>query len=127
MLDALQAIALLGLIVCQYILIRGCFRINETIPLAGGNITAKIDRTADLLDEMAQLIADLSDGLGGSTVPQPVPSPMEALLSAFMSRTAMGGHASQSQEWEILPPDENPTTDTQNDQPQHDGPAIPRG
>jgi hypothetical protein len=110
MLDALQALALLGLIVCQYFLIRGCFGISEALPIQGGAITSKIDRTADLLDEVAQLIADLSDGLGGNGNAPPPPSPMEAILTAFMSKTAMGGHASQSQEWEVLPPnqDENP-------------------
>jgi len=116
MLDALQAIGLLGLIACQYILIRGCFAIKDEIPLAGGSITTKIDRTADLLDEMAQLISDFSDSMTGSGNTPPPPSPMEAILTAFMSKTAMGGHASQSQEWEILPNNDDPpqTVEAQN-------------
>jgi len=108
MLDALQAIGLIGLIACQFVLIRGCFRINETIPVAGGAITSKIDRTADLLDEMAQLIADFSDTMTGSGNTPPPPSPMEAILTAFMSKTAMGNHASQKQEWEIYPNNDDP-------------------
>ena len=110
MLDALQAIGLLGLIACQFVLIRGCFRINETLPIQGGQITSKIDRTADLLDEVAQLIADFSDYIAGNGNTPPPPSPLEAILTAFMSKTAMGGHGSKSEEWEVLPPnqDENP-------------------
>ena len=116
MLDALQAIGLLGLIACQFVLIRGCFKINETIPIAGGSITTKIDRTADLLDEVAQLISDFSDNITGSGNTPPPPSPMEAILNAFISKTTMGDHATQSQEWEVLPPndDETPPVEAQN-------------
>ena len=53
MLEEMQSLALLGLLVCQYYLIRGCFRINESIPVAGGGIRDEITRTADLLDEVA--------------------------------------------------------------------------
>jgi len=108
MLDALQGLALLGLLICQYYLIRGCFAIQEGIADSGGSITTKIDRTADLLDEMAQLIADFSDSMGGEQHPQPPMSPMNALLTAFMSRTPMADHATQSEEWEVLPNNDNP-------------------
>ena len=116
MLDELQAIGLLGLIACQYILIRGCFAIKDEIPLAGGTITTKIDRTADLLDEMAQLIADFTDGMTGSGNAPPPPSPFEAILTSFMSRTSMANHATPQQEWEILPNDNDPsqTVEAQN-------------
>jgi hypothetical protein len=107
MLDALQALALLGLIVCQYFLIRGCFKINETLPIQGGVIAGRIDRTADLLDEVAQLIADFSDNIGGNGNTPPPPSPMEAILTAFMSKTSMADHASPNEEWEIYPPNDN--------------------
>ena len=111
MLNEMQGLALLGLLICQYYLIRGCFQIKEGITESGGSITSKIDRTADLLDEMAQLISDFSDNMAGDTNPQPPLNPMNALLTAFMSRTGMADHASQKQEWEILhPEDDTPTT-----------------
>ena len=115
MLDALQAIGLLGLIACQFILIRGCFKINESIPIQGGSISSRIDRTADLLDEVAQLISDFSDNLSGNGNTPPPPSPMEAILTALISKTNIGGndtHGTKESEWEILPPDED--TKTQN-------------
>ena len=124
MLDALQAIGLLGLIACQFILIRGCFKINDTLPIQGGNITAKIDRTADLLDEVAQLIADFSDNIGVKPDAHPPPSPMEAILSSLISRTTMASnHATQKQEWEVLPPDDDttPTSEAESQPHEHRG------
>jgi hypothetical protein len=119
MLDALQAIGLLGLIACQFVLIRGCFKINESLPIQGGAITSKIDRTADLLDEVAQLISDFSDNLSGNGNTPPPPSPMEAILTAFMSKTTMGGHGTKESEWEVLPPNNDPTTQEQTENESH--------
>jgi len=110
MLEILQVSALLLLIIAHGFLIRGCFGIKTELPLQGGTISSKIDRTADLLDEMAQLISDFSDNMAGGTVTQPVPTPMEAILSAFMSRvTPSPSHAKTSEEWEILPNDNHPS------------------
>ena len=119
MLEILQVSALLLLIIAHGFLIRGCFGIKTELPLQGGTISSKIDRTADLLDEMAQLISDFSDSMVGGAVTQPVPSPMEAILSAFMSRvTPSPSHSKTSEEWEILPNNDNPTQTKQaEDQP----------
>lgn len=116
MLDEMQALGLLGLIVCQYLLIRGCFGIKDGLDANGGSITAKIDRTADLLDEVAQLISDLADGVGAGEVHSPVAhmptGPMD-LLTAFlnnrMSMAQADSHAEKEQEWEVLPPNNDPT------------------
>ena len=110
MLNEMQGLALLGLLICQFYLIRGCFEIKEGITDSGGSITSKIDRTADLLDEMAQLISDFSDNMAGDTNPQPPINPVNALLTAFMSRTAMGDHGTKEGEWEILQNENNPPT-----------------
>jgi len=127
MLEEMQSVALLGLLVCQYYLIRGCFRINETIPVTGGSISGKIDRTADLLDEMAQLISDFADGFagGGQPVAQ-TPTGFGDLLTAFLNnRMNMGvDHATTEQQWEIHEEEINPTT-TQEYQPNDGGPAVP--
>jgi len=110
MLEEMQSVALLGLLVCQYYLIRGCFRINETIPEAGGSIGGKIDRTADLLDEMAQLIADLGDAVSPPAVAQP-PSGLGDLVASFLNNRVNipENHATTQQEWEVLQPDDDPT------------------
>ena len=115
MLEEIQAIGLVGLVVAHSILIRGCFGIRESIPLQSGVISKKIDRTADLLDEMAQIIADFADGVHTTNAP-----PTQAmagwpgLLSAWLkSNQAQGvehGPNTESQEeWEIFPPNENKT------------------
>ena len=111
MLEEMQSLALLGLLLCQYYLIRGCFKINESIPVAGGGIREEITRTADLLDEVAQLIADLGDAVP-ATPPEPGSnSPIGLLLNSLLSSKQMGGnHATTSEEWEILPNDTNPPT-----------------
>lgn len=110
MLEEMQSVALLGLLVCQYYLIRGCFRINETIPVAGGTISGKIDRTADLLDEVAQLIADFSDNITPPAVAQP-PGGLGDLVATFLNNrmNTAGNHATTSEEWEVLPPNDDPT------------------
>lgn len=89
MLNELSAAALFGLIICQYYLIRGCFGINEAIGSNGGEIQVKIDRTADLLDEVAQLISDFSDGIAPEGNIQPPTSPMEAIFTSLISKMTM--------------------------------------
>lgn len=116
MLDEMQGLALLGLLICQYYLIRGCFQIKDEIPLAGGSISVKIDRTADLLDEVAQLIADLGDAVSPPAVAQP-PSGIGDLVATFLNNrmNTAGEHATTQQEWEVLPPNENPTPEQAQD------------
>ena len=118
MLDEIQALGLLGLIVCQYLLIRGCFQIKDEIPLAGGSISGKIDRTADLLDEVAQLIADLGDSISPPAVAQP-PSGFGDLVASVLNNAMkpVGDHATTQSQWEVLPPDENPPQEQAQDQP----------
>ena len=110
MLEEMQSLALLGLLACQWVLIRGCFRINESIPVAGGGIREEITRTADLIDEVAQLIADLGDSVPPAAVAHTPSSPLD-LLGAFLNNrmNTAQPHATPSEEWEVLPNDPNPT------------------
>ena len=114
MLETIQSVALLGLLACQYLLIRGCFKINETIPEAGGTISGKIDRTADLLDEVAQLISDFSDNIAPPAVAQP-PSGLGDLVATFLNNRMNPAeeHATPQQEWEVYPPNDDPPTTKQ--------------
>ena len=116
MLEEIQAVGLAGLVVAHYFLIRGCFAIRESIPVQGGQISGKIDRTADLLDEMAQLISDFADGVQAATPP---PTQMQGglggLLSTWlMSNTAIpSDHAETHEIREVRQDEHDPQTQKQ--------------
>jgi len=115
MLEALTAVSLLLLIITHFFLVRGCFSIKAELPVQGGILAGRLDRTADLLDEVAQLIADLGDGAPSqSPALAQTGSPVGDLLTMFLNnRMNMGGvdsHAEKEQEWEIYPPTNDPTT-----------------
>jgi len=111
MLDYLQAFSLLALIVTHFFLVRGCFSIKEELPLQGGILAGRIDRTADLLDEVAQLIADLSDGSSQTAVAQP-PAGLGEMVAMFLNNrmNTASAHGQTSEEWEVYPPNDDPTT-----------------
>ena len=113
MLEAVQAISLLALIVAHYFLIRGCFSIKEEMPIQGNRITMKIDAVSDYLDELNQLISDFSDSMPSSGNNHPPSSPMEVLLTSFMSSMTKQNHAPKESEWEILPNEDNTKTTVQ--------------
>jgi hypothetical protein len=117
MLEYLTTLSLMLLIVTNGMLVRGCFRIRDAIPAQGGEIAGRFDKTNDLLDELAQLIADLSDGAGGG-VPATAQTPggFGDLLTMFlnnrmnMQRPDAG---TTEQEWEILQANDDPTPQKQ--------------
>ena len=114
MLEYLTTISLMLLIVTNGMLVRGCFRIRDAIPAQGGEIAGRFDRTNDLLDELAQLIADLSDG-GGSGVPATAQTPggIADLLTMFLNNRMNMPRPDASttqQEWEILQAHDDPAT-----------------
>lgn len=111
MLEALTAVSLLLLIITHFFLVRGCFSIKEELPLQGGMLATRIDRTADLLDEVAQLIADLSDGSSPPAVAQP-PAGLGEMVAMFLNNrmNTASAHGQTSEEWEVYPPNDDPTT-----------------
>jgi hypothetical protein len=89
MLEYLYLICLLCLTVSVPILIRGCFSIHKELPTQGGDISSRIDKVAELLDEMADIINNAvrwQEEIMPSTPTQS--SPIMTLLNAFMSNTA---------------------------------------
>jgi len=125
MLDYLTAISLLALIGTHYMLVRGCFSIREAIPEQGGAITSEIRRTAEYLDEVAQLISDLSDAGASTAVAQPQGGLGDWVASFLNTKlNAATEHATTEQQWEIHEEEINPTT-TQEYQPNDGGPAVP--
>lgn len=120
MLEYLTTLSLMLLIVTNGMLVRGCFRIRDAIPAQGGEIAGRFDKTNDLLDELAQLIADLSDGAGGG-VPATAQTPggLGDLLTMFLNnRMNMANEHGKTQEWEIHQTNNDPTpTDEQGIEP----------
>jgi len=126
MLEEISALALLCLIGCHYFLIRGCFGIKDELPITGASITEKITRTADLLDEIAQIISDFTEAIDFPK-PHTPSSPIEALLTSFISRMNMAGSdAKKSEEWEVLPPNETQTKQAETILDEH-SPVNPSG
>ena len=123
MLEYLYLICLLCLTISVPILIRGCFSIHTQLPVQGGDISTRIDKVADLLDEMADLINNAvqwQENLTPAT--QTSSSPIMSLLSAFMSNTqSPPGHGSKTQQtereiYEIIQPQ---TKQTENELSEH--------
>ena len=95
MLEELQTLLLVGLLVATYFLTLGCRQINEHLPTESGNITEKVDETTAKISGMTEVLDDianlLNEGLHSISdiVPTTSPgSPIEALLSGFISRIA---------------------------------------
>jgi hypothetical protein len=109
MLEELQALALLALVIAHGFLVRGCIGIHRELPEQGQQISSRIERTSDLLDEMAQLIADLADSIPTNAGSAQPPGGIGDLLSGLlMSKMNLGSQHGQTQEWEILETNDNP-------------------
>jgi hypothetical protein len=112
--DSLLTAALILLIVAHGILIRSCYALHTQIPAESAEVRTRLDGVSELLDEALDLIADTLPAVGSSNA---VAGPFEAnggsILSTLISNMLMpNNHASttQQEEWEVLPPDEPPTT-----------------
>ena len=115
MLEYLYLICLLCLTISVPILIRGCFSIHSQMPTQGGAISERIDKVADLLDEMADIINNAIRFQEEITpIAQTASSPIMSILNAFMSNTASPpkhGETQQTQReiYEIHDPQETQT------------------
>jgi hypothetical protein len=85
--------AVLTLILLSHLfLIRGCFKINENLPLQGGKITTEIRDVGTILDEMADLIHTVSESIPmPSAGSPPMGSPIGDLLSMFLNNSRTTG------------------------------------
>lgn len=123
MLEYLYLLCLLCLTVSVPILIRGCFNIHKELPSQGQGIGERIDKVADLLDEMAELINNaIQFKEDNFNIAQAPTHPLMAFAQAFMGRNAMDNkHASKTQpeEWEIYPPNDTQTKETETILEQH--------
>jgi len=108
MLEYFIAFAHLGTILSLFMIIRGCYGIKQEIPIQGGEISGRIEqtaeqmsRTAELIDEVAQLISDFTD-----SVPTPSPkagsdSPFGLILNSLLNRAPMEEEYGPTQEWTV--------------------------
>lgn len=102
MLDYLTLTSLILLIVAHGFLIRGCFGIRSEIPNQGGAIGSRMDTISEYLDEVAQLISDLSDNMVSGGNSHPPSSPFEAILSSLISNMTMPpDYAEKVEEWAV--------------------------
>ena len=117
MLEYLYLVCLLCLTISVPILIRGCFNIHKELPNQGQGIGERIDKVADLLDEMAELATDFSRQTGNDhSLTQTPSNPLMALLSTLMTPKEMPsehGRSQEPQEWEILPNDNTQKKETE--------------
>ena len=115
MLEELQTVALVGLLVSTYYLTIGCRRIGDYLPTESGHISEKVAGATDVLDDIANLLNEGLGALANSGLPQTASSPMEALLSGFISRMTMPQNdGPQQEEWTIRQNDSPPTLETEN-------------
>ena len=116
MIEYLYLACLLCLTISVPILIRGCFKIHHELPTQGGHISEKIDGVSEVLNELADFIADLArNGLFDVASSHTQPDFL-TLLTAFLKRDtpSPSQHGTKEQEnWEVLPPDPTQKNETE--------------
>jgi hypothetical protein len=116
MIEYLYLFCLLCLTISVPVLIRGCFNIHKELPHQGGNISEKIDGVNDILNELADFISDVANGINSSPVNTNPPTLVDTLLTAFLKRgspSPLEHGKTQPQDWEILPPNDTQTNETE--------------
>ena len=122
MIEYLYLACLLCLTISVPILIRGCFKIHHELPAQGGNIGEKIDGVNEVLNELADFVADLARHGLFSGQESNTPPDFLTLLTAFLKRDtpSPSQHGTKEQEqWEVLPPDQTQTKQTENELDKH--------
>jgi hypothetical protein len=123
MLEELQTLALVGLLVSTYYLTIGCRSIGDSLPHESGHISDKVDGVTtkiagmtEVLDDIANLLNEGLHSLSGVVPSAPSGSPIEALLSGFISRmTSIPEHGNTlKEEWQVRKDDSPPTLETEN-------------
>jgi len=88
MLDYWITLALILLCVAQGMLIRGCFKINDSLAPVTDEMAGKFDTISEILNEAVDVLYDLAGGSsgGGSSAPS---SPIESIVNSLISSIAM--------------------------------------
>ena len=116
MLQELQTVALVGLLVSTYYLTIGCRSLGDSLPHESGNISDKVEGMTEVLDDIANLLNEGLQSFAGGGHAQTPSSPMEAILSGFISSmTSKPNHASTLTEIRPIQQDDSPPTlETEN-------------
>jgi len=115
MLQELQTLALVGLLVSTYYLTVGCRRIGDSLPTESGQISEKVAGATEVLDDIADLLNEAVQSFAGMGATQTPSSPMEAILTGFItSMTSKANHGPLKEEWQIRKDDSPPTLETEN-------------
>ena len=118
MLNEMTLLCLLCLVVAHGFLIRGCFQIHQSIPTSTDTISNQFDTVSNLLNELCDIISDIGGGGNSQTNQNPsiggsIPEMLSTILMNRFTMPQEHGNP-QPQEWEVLPPDETPTLETEN-------------
>ena len=118
MLEEMQLFCLMLLLGGHALLIRGCTKMNLSIPASTETISSKFDGVSTILDELADILAEFGypeqtsamtkQAIGGS-----IPEMLMATLMGKVMQPQEHGN-SQQKEWEILedlPPTQKQTQD----------------
>ena len=112
MLNEMTLICLLCLVIAHGFLIKGCFKINGQIPTSTEAITSQFEVTSHLLNELCDIIAELTPASQNATIQKQAVggSIAEMLSSLLMNRMNMGQeHGPQESERTIHEIDPNTT------------------
>ena len=118
MIEYAQAFALFALLGFAFFMEKSMRSKIEELPSQTEAITDKITGMTEVLDDIADLLNEAMHAVGNSAIAQTPSSPVEAILSAFignMTSKANHGNPTQQEEWEVLPPNDDSTTQETTD------------
>ena len=118
MLDYFITSALILLVVAQGMLIRGCFKINDSLAPVTDEVGTKFDTMTDILNEAVDCLYELA---GAKSTGQPSTSnssPFESIVNSLISGMVMppDNAEQESQNWTIPQEVIVEQTQTENDQ-----------
>lgn len=106
------------------LLIKKCASLESEIPSHTNGLRSMMGEVRDLLDEALDLLADVPAAPAPLAQMGQAESIPNLLLSTLISRMGMApadASTQESQEWEVLPPNDTPTTDEQSPEPYEHG------
>lgn len=119
MLEEMQLVCMMLLLIGHGMLIRGCFKINESIPKSTDRLCDKYDGISSILDEMADIVDEFATGAKEAPLSNPITgvSIPEMITSLLMSKMAMpSNHADPlTKERPIYEIDPSPPNQAENE------------
>ena len=121
MLEEILTLALALSIATHAMLVKKCQVLEASIPAQTGAVHHTMTEVRDLLDEALDMMQNLAPSIPDLTPTQAQSESLPNLiLNTLLARMGMpeaDASTTQPQEWEVLPPDDTPTTTEQS--PEH--------